>query len=350
MIQSIKLTNFQVHEELSIDFATGVTTIIGPSDQGKSAILRAIRWVCLNEPAGNAFMMHGTNYVSVELVIDGVIIARRFNKNENFYEIQPRIDSGLPFQTFKAFGRDVPAPIADFLRASDLNFQGQHDAPFWFADTAGEVSRQLNEIVDLNLIDETLAVIASKLKRSRIIRDERADVVDETRAAHKKLRQVASLKKDHDALRSVAARKHAIHDEAAALQRLTADVSLIDKRLKTSVGVRPASLMVIKQGQQLKTYVNDVKKLISLIKDIEETEDIASEIVPCIEPIAIVQDYATKTRTEAERLAVLVEDACGAADKLPQLIERQNEAKDELKKVSKGRCPLCQQKLPNHES
>ncbi len=350
MIQSIKLTNFQAHKELSVDFATGVTTIIGPSDRGKSAILRAIRWVCLNEPAGNSFMMHGTNYVSVELVIDGVVIARSASKNENTYEIRPPADSDDLHQTYKAFGRDVPAPIADFLRASGLNFQGQHDAPFWFTETAGEVSRQLNQIVNLDLIDKTLATIASKLKKARIISAEHADMVEDARQAHIRLRQVSQLKKDHDAMRLTAARKHTLHDDAAALRRLTDEVSCVDDNLKTTAGVRPASLAVSKQGEQLKIYTNDAERLTSLIKDVEEAEDIAAEVVPCIEPIEIVHDYATKTRAEADCLAVLVEDAYDVDDKLPQLIEDLSEAKEELKKVSKGRCPLCGEKLQNPKS
>jgi hypothetical protein len=56
----------------------------------------------------------------------------------------------------KAFGSKTPPEVQAALQLSDINFQSQMDAPFWFALSPGELSKRLNEVVDLELIDATL--------------------------------------------------------------------------------------------------------------------------------------------------------------------------------------------------
>ena len=50
MIKSIHLRNFQRHKKLDIDLSEGVNVIVGPSDIGKTAILRALYWLRFNRP------------------------------------------------------------------------------------------------------------------------------------------------------------------------------------------------------------------------------------------------------------------------------------------------------------
>lgn len=161
MIEQIAIQNYQAHSKLRVDFAPGITCIVGPSDVGKSAIVRALRWVCINEPGGDAFIQHGAKGCTVKLVVDGHTVARRRAPGGDVNEY--RLDD----QEFKAFGRTVPEPIAKLLQLAPVCWQGQHDAPYWFMDTAGEVSRQLNAIVNLGVIDEVLAKVAQTRTRAK---------------------------------------------------------------------------------------------------------------------------------------------------------------------------------------
>jgi exonuclease SbcC len=53
MIDHVAIKNFQSHKNTNIDFQrNGVNVIVGTSDQGKSAILRAILWAVNNRPMG----------------------------------------------------------------------------------------------------------------------------------------------------------------------------------------------------------------------------------------------------------------------------------------------------------
>ena len=85
-IKSLELKNFQSHKNLKIDFSPNVTSIIGPSDVGKSAIIRALRWIVFNRPAGDAFIQHGTKQAEVIIQVEKDTIIRTKGK-ENLYKI-----------------------------------------------------------------------------------------------------------------------------------------------------------------------------------------------------------------------------------------------------------------------
>ena len=47
-IKKIELHNFQSHEYTEMEFDRGLNVILGNSDVGKTAILRAIKWALYN--------------------------------------------------------------------------------------------------------------------------------------------------------------------------------------------------------------------------------------------------------------------------------------------------------------
>lgn len=158
MIESLHIKNFQVHDEFHLDLDPHITTLVGKSDAGKSSIIRAKRWLCLNRPAGDSFIRHGADEVTVSLTVDGHKVTREKGK-VNLY----RLDK----EEWTAFGNDVPDAIASLLNVSNENFQRQHDPSWWFSLSPGQVSKELNSIVSLDSIDKTLANIASELRKSK---------------------------------------------------------------------------------------------------------------------------------------------------------------------------------------
>jgi DNA repair ATPase RecN len=157
MLTRIKLVNFQKHANLEIHFDKRMTVVVGATDSGKSAVIRAIQWVCLNNLPGLAFMRHGAKAVRVELDVDGHTIARYRAKSKNGYSLDGK--------EFASFGNSVPEPIKEILKVSEMNFQSQHDAPFWMSLPSGELARQLNEVVDLKVIDTSAAHASLEYKR-----------------------------------------------------------------------------------------------------------------------------------------------------------------------------------------
>lgn len=160
MLKSLKINNFQTHRKLALRFSPGVTSIIGATDSGKSAVVRALRWVALNTPGGTSFIRHGASEASVTVCTqEGKEVTRARGKSKNSYEVDGDV--------LKAFRSSPPETVLEALNLGDLNFQEQHEAPFWFSLSAGEVSRRMNAIVDLSLIDRSLAYARTHLQRTR---------------------------------------------------------------------------------------------------------------------------------------------------------------------------------------
>ena len=71
-IKSIELQNFQSHVKTIIEPAGPgfLTVITGPSDSGKTAIIRALKWLLYNQPQGAEFTRTGCSMVR-EMVVPG---------------------------------------------------------------------------------------------------------------------------------------------------------------------------------------------------------------------------------------------------------------------------------------
>jgi DNA repair protein SbcC/Rad50 len=152
MISSVKLQNFQSHKETEIQFSKGVNVIVGQSDCGKTAILRALRWVFTNRPGGDEFRSFwgGETCVTVTLT-DGTIITRSKDKSNNLYTLDDT--------EFTAFGTDVPQEIIKALNIDEINLQGQLDAPFLLSETSGNVAQHFNKVARLDKIDKGLSAV-----------------------------------------------------------------------------------------------------------------------------------------------------------------------------------------------
>lgn len=148
VLERVEIFDFEKHISQCVEFDPKLTTIIGPTDAGKSAILRAVRWACLNQPAGVAMVRQGSAGAEVTVIVDGHSIRRiRKTTGTNIYE--------LDGAELVAFGLGVPQSIQKLLCLDRLNFVGQKDPDFWFSASPSEVSSSLNAVVDLGIIDST---------------------------------------------------------------------------------------------------------------------------------------------------------------------------------------------------
>ncbi len=55
-IKKVRIQGFQSHLDSTFTLSPGLNVITGPSDAGKTAIIRALRWLAFNEPQGEAFI------------------------------------------------------------------------------------------------------------------------------------------------------------------------------------------------------------------------------------------------------------------------------------------------------
>lgn len=157
MVNFIQIKNFQSHKDTFIEFDPGVNVIVGGSDSGKSAIIRALKWLLYNKPGGDSFRSNwgGDTIVVIEFA-DGNYV-ERFKANSK----QAYILNDLRFE---AFGTSVPDEIMKVLNMSEVNLQQQLDSPFLLSKSPGEVAVFFNSLADLSGIDKANKQIQSWLR------------------------------------------------------------------------------------------------------------------------------------------------------------------------------------------
>jgi len=333
MISEIILKNFQVHRHLVVDFDPAITTIIGPSDHGKSTILRALRWVCLNQPAGNDFLRHGSKTVSVTLTIGESTLTRSWDGMENVYEL-----NGV---FYKAFGRDVPEPVANFLRMSKVNFQGQDDGIFWLSETAGEVSRQLNQIVNLELIDETMKRIGSMLRTARIVATERKERLDEVRSERKRLHFVDRLQTEFVQLRQTGAIASNSRKKA---ERLVLTVRRVSEAILELSKLREATTTAnraVAAGERAVESSHRSESLKDLLSEIERSASLARTPVPDLARLEAAAESWTKAKRQSRTLLAALHQIDVTMNEIKINRNHLKQIQTKLKELTKGRCPLC---------
>lgn len=290
MLQRLLIRNFQRHERRAIDFAC-VTTIVGDNDEGKSSILRAIRWLCLNRPSGSEFINWDADSVRVTLQVDDHKVKRARGK-ANTYQLDAK--------TFKAFGNDVPEPIAKLLNVSELNFQGQHESPFWFTLSPGQVSKELNQIIDLGSIDETLANLGKKLRKAKVTVDITKDRLAEAKQAQAELADVPDL-----------------DEELTEVEELEAKAAKLD-------------------------YKQD--RLESLVEAIEHTQEKQKKYADILEPLTAYNQLLEQledTLEQHEQLSKLIDNIQQAQKDSSQCQKQLKRTEAKLHELGQGKCPLC---------
>lgn len=157
MFEEIELHNFQCHKSLKLPLAR-ITTLVGVSDSGKTAVLRALDWVCYNRGKTALLLKRGATDVSVTLTVDGHSVTR--TSKENAYYID-----GSAYTTI---GRTMPPELGPLLRMGEDNVQRQHDGLFWFTASGAALVSNLNRVVDLSKLEEW---VKSGVGRERHIKE-----------------------------------------------------------------------------------------------------------------------------------------------------------------------------------
>ena len=155
MIKQLNISNFQSHQDTSLSFNEGVNVICGSSDSGKTAIIRALRWLAFNKPSGDEMRSHWGGKTEVEIFTDDCHVVRSKDKQQEYI---------LGDTHFTAFGTEVPAEIIKALNLNSINCQQQLDSPFLLSETPGKVAEHFNKVAHLEMIDTATQNINSWIR------------------------------------------------------------------------------------------------------------------------------------------------------------------------------------------
>ena len=174
-IKKVELHNFQSHEYTEMEFDRGLNVILGNSDVGKTAILRAIKWALYNEPKGDYFIRQGEKDVSCKVTFsNGVVVERLKTPSKNSYFL---VDASGNEMRFEGFGIDVPKEITDVTNMykvsldnsnnkTILNISEQLDGPFLLNDQASLRASAIGRLIGVNYVDDALRTVVRDNKRT----------------------------------------------------------------------------------------------------------------------------------------------------------------------------------------
>lgn len=299
MIKRLIIRDFRSNKQQNIKFDPHITTICGESFRGKSNILRALKWVMLNRPTGTSLIRWGAKSCEVIITTKKHKIKRKRSKSKNTYEVDGNV--------LKAFGNKIPDSVSKILNISDINFQRQQDPTFWFTLTPGEVSRQLNKIVNLDIIDRTLSNLQSGLSRAKSVVEVTKNRLTESRKKRSELSFVKQMSKEWKDVRKILSQYDELEISYVRLEELLSGIRKQKKRLKKLKRI----------GESCN---REIAELEHLHKEAFQYNERYVELISLIRNIRYRQVYKTQVEKELQK------------------------AKSKYDKMMKGRCPLCGRK------
>ena len=178
-IQEVTIEGYQSHTNSTFRLSPGLTVITGPSDAGKTAIIRALRWFAFNEPTGEAFLhtirnpdgsiKEAVDQVKVSVTFDnGITITKTRRKGKTTYT-----HSAFPTAWEKA---EIPPEIKETLGLvkqqygdfeTCLNFAFQLDAPFMLSESASVGAKVLGKLAGTEIVDKSISEVNKKTHQTR---------------------------------------------------------------------------------------------------------------------------------------------------------------------------------------
>jgi DNA repair ATPase RecN len=157
MLSSIDIHNFQSLKDVHLDLGL-LTVIVGNSNCGKSATVRAIQALASNIRGSSCITM-GFKTASVSAVADTYKVTLEKSDTSSSYRIT---QSGQTDREFTKLAGDVPEEVTSIIGispvrdGSSINFAGQHDSPFLLTTPGAQVARTLGELTSVITIFEAV--------------------------------------------------------------------------------------------------------------------------------------------------------------------------------------------------
>ena len=344
MIKKLIIQNIQSHKETTLEFSSGINAIVGSSNNGKSAILRALFWVRYNRPMGiDNLLSHwavdkkGNQSLPMLATVENEngFVTRKRTKTENQYIVNS--------EELNVVKTDVPEQVEKLLALSDTNIQRQQDAPFLLSLSSGQVAQYFNKTVRLDVIDKVLSNAESKRRKTMRELNQNEELCAEYETRLEKyswLESVEKLLEKYDVLEKKAVE---LDDRCNQLEEQV-------KQFEKFAGIKEKYKFVDvancewKKIYDLDYVVNQIDERIEFIKDsLQDYANCSCRIYPSFEEqenlIVKFESLCEKQTSDEDFYAV--KEEIEQFEYLTYKIIDNNRQAVELKKQLPKVCPLC---------
>ena len=303
-IVSVEIENFQAHEDLTVEFSN-YTGITGPSNKGKTAIVRAINWCLYNSPSGSDFITKGKNKCRVKVIFsDGLEIIRTKGSSINSYDIVP-VDGDMVHM--EGFGL---GPVDEVVKA-----HGMHEIDFFGERQSLNICKQLSQPFFLGESPTTKALMIGKLGKTDVIdlsiKNTASDIRSKKAQAKEYKAELKEVKSELSELKGLSTMEKALDFADKKLEK----IEYIDSKIKNISSIT----------SKIKVYSDKKEELSEMVIGELATEESIEIIERAIEINATLVDVKRKINTLEQyrsKLAELKEtvNTC-SLDDLDDLIE-----------------------------
>lgn len=260
-IRSLHLAGFQSHLNSQFELSPGVNVLVGDSDAGKSAVIRALQWLATNRPSGDAFVNAAAK--DTRVTIETTTGAASRHRKPNGYTINGT--------TFTAIARSVPEELRAVLDLQPINVQGQLLGQYFLVlDSPGEISRYLSSLFGFELCDLLVSAIKTACQRAQIAithAEQQLATLDSEIAARAPTDALEPLVEEAEALAALVERGAQYESALAALVTQLASARDRSVRLAAARDVDLADAERALAGlQQLETIESQIGALVSQAK------------------------------------------------------------------------------------
>ncbi len=311
MLKKLQIKNFQPYADVEFEFTKGINAIVGTSDVGKSAVIKAVALVIENRPLGNSFIRRGEKECFIGIESEKGKI-ERYKGKDSRYEV-----NGNPF---RAIGNDVPDSVFDVLNIGMINIQRQLDSHYLVLGSGGTIAAELNKILKINEIDDAIkycgSEIRSKDKESKILQEQ----LKQKKIDLEKYAGLDKLEKDILYLEKKEAKAAKLQDKLNELSDMLIDVLDAEDVIDAFKDPKDVLLLVDKLNLAINKYY-------SKLEDIESLKEIYDK--------AVKLKHTVKAFKGAEEVIELTQKLEKLTDKYMSKLEEQEELMDVVTKITR---------------
>lgn len=288
MIDKVQVRGFQSLYSLDLELAP-FTVLVGPSNSGKSALVRALNTLTTNNSKfGAGVTSFGESVTSVRATVDDTEIAYvRDTKGVSYF---------LEDKKFTKLGGKVPDEVALVLRVGGINFASQFAIPYLLSESGSSVARTFGELTNVTLLFEAAREGNRRKISSRQTLKTRQEDFERLRP---RLEEFSDLK---DKLR-IQSETEALIEKAELLYSDKTRLASMIETLSTSISalaqvpevvVLPSLDEVQKLNDvcyRLRTLLNKAKDLIDTVKELTPSlKDLEDSIVVLRDSVEAAQE------------------------------------------------------------
>ncbi|MFO7819777.1 MAG: AAA family ATPase [Halanaerobacter sp.] len=294
-IKRVEIKNFQSHQKTVMELDEGFNVITGPSDEGKSAIIRALNWVFYNQPSGTDYIRVGTSRCEVKVEFNNgykIVRSRTPSNSRNRYEI---INPEGEKQVFEKVGRSVPQEVVkihgmpkiefdqDFKM--NLNFDHQLGGSFLLDSSQANSAKVIGGLLDVHLVDSAIRDTTNDLTTYKRQEKDLEEQKEEVEEGLKEFDHLPDLKL-----------------EIERKEELLKEIKRIKSKLETFKSYHESLTEINAKIKRNKKLNDKLKNLTQIKEQLLELEDKESSL----ERLTVLEDKLKKTREKEEKLKKLL--------------------------------------------